>query len=136
LQAETTLIIGLFFFSASAMKLSAFAFLSSLFLLPASSYAYTTKVIVGINGELRYEPANFNIAVGDSVMFEFHQKNHSGEIQTFFFFQYFDRSQRLAYQFSRFVDIWLECCGDGLQCNLCYSLTSQIHVCRLPIRLA
>ena len=88
------------------MKPSTFAFLSPLFLLPASSYAYTTKVIVGVNGQLRYEPANFNIAVGDSVMFEFHQKNHSGKIRTYVFVN-ISVAHHLAFQFSRFVDIWL-----------------------------
>ncbi|RDB18971.1 hypothetical protein Hypma_014380 [Hypsizygus marmoreus] len=35
------------------------------------------KIIVGVDGQLAYGPANITAAIGDTVTFEFHPKNHT-----------------------------------------------------------
>ena len=64
------------------MKLSQLAFLSPLFLLPLSSYGWSTHfVVVGNeNGNLTYDPSNITAAPGDEILFTFRAKNHSGAI--------------------------------------------------------
>lgn len=35
------------------------------------------RIIVGVDGQLAYSPANISAAIGDTVTFEFHPKNHT-----------------------------------------------------------
>jgi plastocyanin len=63
----------------SELKISFLSF--SLLLLAKSCYGADHKVVVGLNGQLQFEPYNFDASPGDTVTFEFHQKNHSGEFQ-------------------------------------------------------
>ncbi|KAK0193223.1 Cupredoxin, partial [Armillaria mellea] len=35
------------------------------------------KIVVGIDGNLEYSPANISASIGDTVTFEFHPKNHT-----------------------------------------------------------
>jgi plastocyanin len=35
------------------------------------------KITVGANGQLAYNPPNITAAIGDTVTFEFHPKNHT-----------------------------------------------------------
>lgn len=79
------------------MKLSKFAFLCPLILLPASSYGQTvafpaigasststayptthTVIVGGQGGNLTYEPMNTLANAGDYIEFYMRSKNHSG----------------------------------------------------------
>ncbi|KAJ3821061.1 Cupredoxin [Lentinula raphanica] len=44
---------------------------------PTSAVSTDHRVIVGDNGTLTYNPANITAQIGDTVTFEFHQKNHT-----------------------------------------------------------
>ncbi|KAF8831784.1 hypothetical protein HHX47_DHR1000871 [Lentinula edodes] len=44
---------------------------------PTAATSTDHKVIVGDNGTLTYNPANITAQIGDTVTFEFHQKNHT-----------------------------------------------------------
>jgi len=50
---------------------------------PTSTTSSDHKVIVGGPGMLIYNPANITAAAGDTVTFEFHQKNHTVTQSTF-----------------------------------------------------
>lgn len=41
------------------------------------------KIIVGGTGVLAFSPANISAAVGDTITFEFHQKNHTATASAF-----------------------------------------------------
>lgn len=52
---------------------------------PASTSAAATnhKVIVGGPGILAYQPSNITAQVGDTITFEFHEKNHTATASSF-----------------------------------------------------
>ncbi|KAF5372988.1 hypothetical protein D9758_001619 [Tetrapyrgos nigripes] len=50
---------------------------------PTSATSNDHRVTVGANGQLLFEPANITAQVGDTVTFEFHQKNHTVTQSTF-----------------------------------------------------
>ncbi|THV07952.1 hypothetical protein K435DRAFT_772288 [Dendrothele bispora CBS 962.96] len=50
---------------------------------PTSATSTDHRVTVGSNGQLVFEPANITAQVGDTVTFEFHQKNHTVTQSTF-----------------------------------------------------
>lgn len=50
---------------------------------PTSASTADHRVTVGANGQLVFSPSNITAQQGDTVTFEFHQKNHSATMSTF-----------------------------------------------------
>ncbi|KAJ4475798.1 Cupredoxin [Lentinula aciculospora] len=50
---------------------------------PTSATTTDHRIIVGDNGTLTYSPANITAQIGDTLTFEFHQKNHTATQSSF-----------------------------------------------------